>query len=137
MPLNPQVAEYVAASQASLEKAASDLATSDAKVTALTAEKQAGEALIQQTIDALVSGGRISDTAQHRKAAAAKLATYAGAMDLLAKVAVHEPNTKAASIGTPVPGPNSAPAATPRSGMSPNPQAGLDKLAARVGANVG
>lgn len=135
--MNPKIAEYVTASQAGLQKAADELAQSQATITSLTTEKQAGVGRVQKVVDALVNGGKIHDKPEHRKAAAAKLATFAGAMEMLESLATFEPEVKsAASLGSPVPGPNAAPPAANRNGMSPNPQAGLEKLAGRLGVTV-
>ncbi len=130
----PDVLEYISATQAGMDKAAAELAEKDSAISKLAAEKKAGTDLIQQVVDSLVSGGMIVDDQAHRKAAAAKLGTYKGAMEMLAGAAVFQPNTKAASLGEPVP----APAATnpPVRRMTPDPQAGLSKLAATIGANV-
>ena len=130
----PEVIEYMHASQASMQKAAAEIETKDSEIAKLAAEKKAGADQVQKVVDALVSGGMILDDPLQRKTAAAKLSTYAGAMELLAGAAVFHPNTKAASIGEPVPAPAAAIPAPRR--MVPDPQAGLSKLAAAVGANV-
>ena len=135
--MHPKLAEYITASQASMDKAAAELAQNQSQITALAAEKRAGADLIPQVVDALASGNRIPDSAVSRKKAAEQLSTYAGAMQLLKAAATYAPPTQAApTLGTPVPSAQPAGANGHRNSMSPNPQAGLDKLARAIGAPV-